>query len=101
MNVVVVVMDSLRADHIYGPRARTAAMNKVMQEGVRFTNAYPEGMPTIPARRAIMAGRRTFPFRGWKPKWDDLPLSPAGSPSAATVRCGPRCSPATAGRPAT
>jgi arylsulfatase A-like enzyme len=80
MNVVVVVMDSLRADHIYGPRARTEAMVKVMREGVRFTNAYPEGMPTIPARRAIMAGRRTFPFRGWKPKWDDLPPQPGWEP---------------------
>jgi arylsulfatase A-like enzyme len=80
MNVVVVVMDSLRADHVYGPRARTEAMVKVMREGVRFTNAYPEGMPTIPARRAIMAGRRTFPFRGWKPKWDDLPPQPGWEP---------------------
>ena len=80
MNVVVVVMDSLRADHIYGDGARTAAMVKLMREGVRFTNAYPEGMPTIPARRAIMAGRRTFPFRGWKPKWDDLPAQPGWEP---------------------
>lgn len=80
MNVVVVVMDSLRADHVYGPRARTDAINKVMQAGVRFTNAYPEGMPTIPARRAIMAGRRTYPFRGWKPKWDDLPPQPGWEP---------------------
>jgi arylsulfatase A-like enzyme len=80
MNVVVVVMDSLRSDHVYGPRARTDAINKVMQAGVRFTNAYPEGMPTIPARRAIMAGRRTYPFRGWKPKWDDLPPQPGWEP---------------------
>jgi arylsulfatase A-like enzyme len=80
MNVVVVVMDSLRADHVYGPRARTDAMNKVMQQGLRFTNAYPEGMPTIPARRAIMEGRRTFPFRGWKPRWDDLPPQPGWEP---------------------
>lgn len=80
MNVVVVVMDSLRADHIYGPRARTEAMNKVMQQGLRFANAYPEGMPTIPARRAIMEGKRTFPFRGWKPRWDDLPPQPGWEP---------------------
>jgi hypothetical protein len=64
MNVVVVVMDSLRADHVYGPRARTATMDAFARESLRFTRAYPEGMPTIPARRAIMAGRRTFPFRG-------------------------------------
>ena len=29
MNVVVVVMDSLRADHVYGNRARTAAWDRV------------------------------------------------------------------------
>jgi len=79
MNVVVVVMDSLRADHVYGSRARTAAMNKVAREGLRFTRAYPEGMPTIPARRAIMAGRRTFPFRGWHP-YRDLPPQPGWEP---------------------
>jgi arylsulfatase A-like enzyme len=84
MNVVVVVMDSLRADHVYGPRARTDAMNKVMQQGLRFANAYPEGMPTIPARRAIMEGKRTFPFRGWKPRWDDLPPQPGWEPIGRT-----------------
>jgi arylsulfatase A-like enzyme len=79
MNVVVVVMDSLREDHVYGPGARTPAMNKVAQEALRFTRAYPEGMPTIPARRAIMAGRRTFPFRGWRPH-RDLPPQPGWEP---------------------
>jgi arylsulfatase A-like enzyme len=79
MNVVVVVMDSLRVDHIYGPRARTPSLNKVAKEALRFSRAYPEGMPTIPARRAIMAGRRTFPFRGWHP-YRDLPPQPGWEP---------------------
>jgi arylsulfatase A-like enzyme len=80
MNVVVVVMDSLRADHVYGRRARTAAWDKVGRQGVKFLNAYPEGMPTIPARRAIMSGKRTYPFRGWRPRWDDLPPQPGWEP---------------------
>jgi arylsulfatase A-like enzyme len=79
LNVVVVVIDSLRVDHVYGPRARTPTMNKLAQEGLRFTRAYPEGMPTIPARRAIMAGRRTYPFRGWRPH-KDLPPQPGWEP---------------------
>jgi len=79
MNVVVVVMDSLRADHVYGSRARTPTMSRVAQQGLRFTRAYPEGMPTIPARRAIMAGRRTFPFRGWHPH-RGLPPQPGWEP---------------------
>ena len=61
MNVVVVVMDSLRADHIYGSHARTASWDKVGRQGLRFLNAYPEGMPTIPARRSIMAGQAHLP----------------------------------------
>ena len=79
MNVVVVVMDSLRADHIYGSGARTDTLDKAARESLRFTRAYPEGMPTIPARRAIMAGRRTFPFRGWH-AYKGLPPQPGWEP---------------------
>jgi arylsulfatase A-like enzyme len=79
MNVVVVVMDSLRADHVYGRRARTAAWDKVAQQGVRFLNAHPEGMPTIPARRSIMSGRRVYPFRDWH-RWPGLPPQPGWEP---------------------
>ena len=67
MNVVLVIMDSLRTDHIYGGRARTAAWDSLVRDGLRFTRAYPEGMPTIPARRSIMEGHRVYPFRGWRP----------------------------------
>jgi arylsulfatase A-like enzyme len=79
MNVVVVVMDSLRADHIYGRRARTETMDAFAGESLRFSHAYPEGMPTIPARRAIMSGRRTFPFRGWR-EHKGLPPQPGWEP---------------------
>jgi arylsulfatase A-like enzyme len=79
MNVVVVVMDSLRVDHIYGNRAHTAAWDKLGSQGVRFLNAHPEGMPTIPARRSIMSGRRVYPFRGWHP-WPGLPPQPGWEP---------------------
>ena len=79
MNVVVVVMDSLRADHVYGSRARTSAWDRLGRQGVRFLNAHPEGMPTIPARRSIMSGRRVYPFRGWHP-WPNLPPQPGWEP---------------------
>jgi arylsulfatase A-like enzyme len=72
-------MDSLRVDHVYGGRARTPTFDKFATEALRFTNAFPEGMPTIPARRAIMSGRRTFPFRGWHP-YRDLPPQPGWEP---------------------
>jgi arylsulfatase A-like enzyme len=79
MNVVVVVMDSLRADHVYGHRARTGAWDKLGRQGVRFLNAHPEAMPTIPARRSIMSGRRVYPFRGWHP-FPNLPPQPGWEP---------------------
>jgi arylsulfatase A-like enzyme len=79
MNVVVVVMDSLRADHIYGRRARTPVWDKAASESLRFTRAFPEAMPTIPARRSVMSGKRIFPYRGWHP-YEDLPPQPGWEP---------------------
>jgi arylsulfatase A-like enzyme len=46
---------------------------------VRFLNAHPEAMPTIPARRSIMSGRRVYPFRGWHP-FPNLPPQPGWEP---------------------
>ena len=67
LNVVVIVMDSLRADHVYGPGAKTPVWDKYLGESLRFTNAFPEAMPTIPARRSVMSGKRIFPYRHWHP----------------------------------
>jgi arylsulfatase A-like enzyme len=63
--VLVIIVDSLRADHVYGSRARTPNMDELGRAGLSFTRAYPEAMPTVPARNSILAGRRMFPFRNW------------------------------------
>ena len=65
-NVVVIIVDTLRADHVYDSRTRTPAMDQLIKAGLSFTRAYPEAMPTVPARNSIFAGRRMFPFRGWR-----------------------------------
>ena len=65
-NIVVLVIDTLRVDHVYGKRARTPNMDALAREGLRFTRAFPEAMPTLPARNSILTGRRQFPFRGWR-----------------------------------
>jgi len=65
-NVLVIVADTLRVDHVYGDAAHTPAMDALAREGLRFTRAFPEAMPTVPARNSILTGRRMFPFRGWK-----------------------------------
>jgi hypothetical protein len=66
MNVVVVVLDSLRKDHLgaYGNnQVMTPNLDSLARESLLFTNAYPESIPTICARRAIHTGTRTFPFK--------------------------------------
>ena len=66
MNAILVVLDSLRKDHlgVYGSdRVRTPNLDAFANESFRFTRAYPESLPTICARRAIHTGMRTFPFK--------------------------------------
>jgi arylsulfatase A-like enzyme len=81
-NVLVVIIDSFRTDHVGaygGKRAFTANLNALARDSLLFTRAVPEAMPTIPARRAIMTGRRAFPFRDWHPV-PSLPAEPGWSP---------------------
>ena len=69
MNVVLVIVDSLRKDHVgaYGNDwSKTPSLDALSKESLRFTQAYPESIPSIPARRGIHTGIRTWPFRGWE-----------------------------------
>jgi arylsulfatase A-like enzyme len=73
MNVILVIIDSLRRDHlgVYGNDwIKTPNLDALAKESLRFDRSYPESMPTILARRAIHTGIRTFPFRNWQ-KWYD------------------------------
>jgi arylsulfatase A-like enzyme len=68
-NVVLIIMDSLRKDHVgvYGnDTIRTPNLDALSRESLRFTRAYPESAPTICARRAIHTGLRTWPFDDWE-----------------------------------
>jgi arylsulfatase A-like enzyme len=74
MNVILVILDSLRRDHVgaYGNNwIKTPTLDALAGESLLFTRAHPEAMPTIPARRAIHTGMRTWPthppYYGWKP----------------------------------
>jgi arylsulfatase A-like enzyme len=80
-NVVLIVVDTLRTDHVYGGRARTPNMDALARRGLSFTRCYPEAMPTVPARRSIMTGRRAFPFTGWRP-WGGMVQEPGWEPIA-------------------
>jgi arylsulfatase A-like enzyme len=81
-NVVVIVLDNVRADHIgaYGSRrVKTPSIDALARQSLRFTDFQPEVFPTIPARRSIMTGQRVYPFRGWRPT-RGLPQEPGWQP---------------------
>jgi arylsulfatase A-like enzyme len=76
MNVILVILDSLRRDHVraYGnEQMKTPTLDVLAEEGLRFTRAYPDAMPTIPARRAIHTGMRTFPLKAPSYGWTSIP----------------------------
>ena len=80
MNVILVILDSLRREHVgaYGnDQMSTPTLDALAMEGLRFSRAHPEAMPTIPARRAIHTGFRTWPTwapaYGWKPIPEEQP----------------------------
>jgi arylsulfatase A-like enzyme len=82
-NVVLIVVDTLRADHVgaYGGRAHTPNIDALAARGLRFTRFYPEAMATVPARRSILTGRRIWPFRHWH-RWAGLRDTPGWAPIA-------------------
>jgi arylsulfatase A-like enzyme len=82
MNVIVVVLDSFRQDHVSCyhrgtgpfpdvPPCQTPNLDRLARESIVFHNAYPEGLPTMPVRLALMTGQQTLPFRGWEPLRDN------------------------------
>jgi len=82
-NVVMIVTDSTRADYIshYNPDslAKTPNIDALAKESLVFDLAVPEAMPTGPARRSILTGVRSFPFRNYVPT-KGLPLGPGWIP---------------------
>ena len=74
MNVVLVIMDSVRKDHVgaYGNDwIRTPNLDAVARDSLRFSRPYPESIPTLCARRAIHTGQRSWPFENWQPAKGD------------------------------
>lgn len=62
LNLIVVVFDTLRYDAVFGDLARTPNLDRFASQSVVFTNAWGEGLPTIPFRRALYTGRRSYPW---------------------------------------
>jgi arylsulfatase A-like enzyme len=74
VNLILIIADSLRADYVgcYGNKwIKTPNIDRLAEESVLFERAFPEGLPTIPVRRAIYTGNRTWPFKDYQPKKGD------------------------------
>ena len=78
MNVIVIMLDSFRQDHMSfynrgkpvfeGVKpCKTPNIDRFAKESIVFENAYPSGLPTIPVRCELMTGQDTLPFRPWEP----------------------------------
>ncbi len=65
MNVIVVMMDSLRPDHLgcYGNKKfRTPALDRFAKESLVFDRACAETLPTLQVRQSLFTGMRLYPF---------------------------------------
>ena len=63
LNVLLITLDTTRADHIgcYGYlRAKTPNIDQLARDGVKFVNAYAQVPLTLPSHSSIMTG--TYPL---------------------------------------
>lgn len=70
MNVIIIMIDSLRYDHVgcFGNDwIKTPNLDRFSEEAVVFKNAYPEGIPTVPVRTSLFTGNKTLNTRYWQP----------------------------------
>jgi arylsulfatase A-like enzyme len=94
LNIVVLVLDTLRYDcvhHTPAPGIATVAtphLDALRRDGVSFSAVYGEAEPTIPVRRALWTGVRSFPWRfdyDTKGLWPNVPGWHKIPPEQATL----------------
>jgi len=68
VNVVVILLDSLRPDKVgcYGSSVQTPVIDRLASQGVLLERCYAEFPNTIPARTALVSGIYTFTNRPWQ-----------------------------------
>jgi len=70
MNVIWIMVDSLRYDHI-GANGnewiRTPNLDRFASRSLVFDRAFQLSSPTLPTRTDLFTGRYTFPRNGWGP----------------------------------
>ncbi len=84
LNAIVICFDTLRRDAVETDLCYTPNLDRFAQRAVTYRNAWAEGLPTIPFRRAVHTGMRSFPWvhnigdRGSQPNllgWHAIPES--------------------------
>jgi arylsulfatase A-like enzyme len=78
-NVVLVVCDTFRRDHVgaYGnPTIRTPNIDRLAAESVVFDHHLVSSFPTMPARADFLTGRFAYTFMGWEPLGTGLQTLP-------------------------
>jgi len=78
MNLICVMMDTLRTDHVGAykdgnAKARSPNMDRFAEQSLLFENAYVGSFPTLPCRRDLFTGRWGHPFNTWDRMERDLP----------------------------
>ena len=82
MNVIWVISDSLRRDHVgaYGNKdIITPSLDAFAAKAVRFDRHYIAGFPTMPTRADYLTGRWTMSYMQWEPLFKDELLLPNSS----------------------
>lgn len=80
---LLVVLPLVRADHVNafegGSGTDTPNLDELTGQSLRFDRAIPECMPSLPVRRTLVTGVRSFPFRDWR-RTDGMPAVPGYNP---------------------
>lgn len=79
MNIIFIVSDSLRRDHLgcYGNSTiHTPNIDKLAKRSTVFDRYYCASFPTVPARADLFLGKWTYTYIGWAPMpTDEVPLA--------------------------
>ncbi len=73
-NVLLIVASGIRADSVGAfdgafddnQVAETPNLDDLASDSLRFERAVPEAMPAVISRRALVTGKRSFPYREWR-----------------------------------
>ncbi|MBA2511550.1 MAG: sulfatase [Rubrobacteraceae bacterium] len=90
-NVVVVVADTFRRDHLgaYGnPDIHTPNLDAFARSSVVFDQHVISSFPTMPARADMLTGNFSYTFMGWEPLWLTLHTLPGLLSSAGYTTMG-------------